>query len=302
MKKERFLIVLLLISIIFFTGCGGANKTYTPPDDVEVVAVIARDSYNNPMAIPVIYNAGSKTIKDVTIAVAAYDNKGNLMDVSNTYDERKYFQSTYDTINLHPDEFIELAGIIPQIREGRYFEGIICEVEYIDGSIWETNAVDAWFNQLPKTFDVEKQKEKINSYADFAKAAEEEGYLMLNDIRLIRSHNINSLEHIISLKVKDIGNKRIDSFELCLHYYDKDGYPVSIGGFGIATNSQRIFEYGNNATSNQVGTLTLGMGYGAQTNAIKDAKGIVTKIEFVDGDVWTNPYTAIWELYKTINY
>lgn len=297
---KKWLLCAMMLSVLLISGCGSGNKgssTYTPPEGVELLYVSPVHHVIAGGIRPVFHNSGDKAVKNITLAVRAYDRNGLPMD---NYHNDAYTEFPYNSINLIPGAYSGFdennTHVIKTKTDEKdivYVEGAISAIEYTDGSVWESDALDAWLKQTDETFSVEGRKAEIAQMEEFANAAKETPYITLST-KVKKDDPWRIFEH--DVRVKDSGESIIESFTIYNLLFDKNGYPVYVDYYG--------HEIAENCYINELSDINLKPGdFGTATVEgpihfeFDSAMSVVAEIEFKNGDTWTNPYLLHWQLY-----
>lgn len=294
---KRF-ISMLLICAMCSTLCACSNsagdassKAYTPPDNVELVYIGPR-GYKGGGIAPIIKNNSEKVIKNLTIKVLPFDRNG--YPIGDTIDG--VASCEYKSVNLLSGEqkILEVLPVLVGVPyECQYIEGAISYIEYMDGSIWESNSIEAWAKDNKTSFDIEAWKAKIENMKEHAdKAISENNYMTIATQCTMKNGHVYVT---FSSDIKDIGNQAITAFTILMLCYDENGFPVETECGTLARNSYSFPLSGNSGKSNAHGTGNLDFYLFGKD--VKAMKSIISEIEFSDGTVWENPFAPYWELY-----
>lgn len=290
------LISMLLAVAMFSTLCACNNdgertvsNTYCPPEDAGLTFLGISD--NGYGVISVIENKGDQAIKNVTIELACFDRNGYWTEYDSLCD---FISLDYDTINLLPGENKILNGSYGLSDNHRYVDGAISYIEYMDGSVWESETIEAWEEKCKGGFDIEKWRANIEGMKELAdKAISDNKHMSIS----IKGSKRDSFVHAnLNMNIGNIGSRAITSFTILMLCFDSNGFPVNTGHGNLASNSCCYIIEGQSAKSNEHGTASFEF-YISQDAGIQSLEGIVSEIEFSDGTIWTNPYAPYWELY-----
>lgn len=293
--KKALLLCGMLIALLLPAGCSsGGGGTYTEPTEVELRYV----GLLNGSIGPFIHNTGEKTIKDITFVIRAYDKNGTPIDTI-AYHSKPYTECLYESINLISGEYWNppperYSTLHTQNDEAiAYVEGAISAVKFTDGSTWECESIDAWVKQADEDFSVEERKNEISQMKDLADKAFENPYMTVSTVVDGKDGSMDLAYRITS---KDIGDLVIKDFTLKTLFWDKNGYSVDFSYGELAENCVEDILEDANLKANGRGTINKNI-FTGQYSDIKTAMSIVSKIEFRNGDTWTNPYELYWQLY-----
>lgn len=269
------------------------NSKYVPPDNIDLAyigvgAYYSGNTGNAGGCVPVIQNDSNKVIKNITIKYAEFDRNGYFCGESVS-------TATYSAINLLPGESKNLyecesyginAGTI-------YIEGIISNIEFMDGSVWESDAVERWSQQMEQGLDLSNRESPILNMKQLADKA------ITNDFMTISldcfSEDYGDYTKVsFNADVKDIGELAITSFTFTMLCYDSRGLPVNTKQGILSANSISYTFSESNIYSLAHGEGIFSFGLDEE---IKSVTPLISEISFSNGDVWKNQYAPYWELY-----
>lgn len=292
MKRLTTLFLAFAMCISLCACSNSTEKTYIPPENIELTYTGVcgyNDVYND--LIHIIENHSGRVIKNIKIATANFDRNGFYIDpgIGSVYLD-------YSSINLLSDEnaILKNYGVEGNVY---YIRGVIAKVEFMDGEIWESDAIETWLEDMESGIDVNEEKAVIDNMKELADKAEKNDYMTLQITdAFMDNHRWANIDY--SVDVFNTMGKAISSFEILVLCFDKNGFPVHIGEPHLASNSTVYEDKSSNITEKEYRT-----GYFSWPFTFSDsgdvalAKGIISKVSFTNGDVWENQYAPYWELY-----
>lgn len=266
-----------------------SKEPTTSFEENQDLKIVASFVYDNDTYV-VAENVGEQAILNFKIAYINFDKNG--FTTTNDYKTGKA-----ETVNLMPGEknIFSWYG-----ATGDYALSAITNVDYADGSTWETTVaqLDSWAKTARTNFSMDDYKESIILMKETGVLAETNDYVTLADF-YIKHDNRFSAKHDFHFSVTNTSEQGITRLNVFVLEFDENGFPVNVNPYDTYCINGHMTGGNINLAAGQTGSYSDDLFLSPTTDQIKAA---ITHIEFQDGTEWDNPYIFEWIITNNNSY